>query len=147
MRKLLFQLMTIVVCSFCLISCGDDDKEKNEPINPITKKEVKPEIANISSATTTADFTVTFRVKSVKEPNVTLYYSRESSKTSNPSLNKVSSPKCVNVVEMKSSGYSWYYYTTTHTGYVGGNYIYYQISASNNSGQDKSAVKYCIIKR
>lgn len=138
----------------CLSSCEPDNEPEivssgstSGSQSGTTSREVKPEIANVSSTTTTSDFTVSFRVKSVKEPRVSLNYSRESGKTSSPSLNKSSHPKCVDIVEMKSSGYSWYYYETSHSGFNGGNYIYYQISASNSAGSVNSNVKYCIIKR
>ena len=136
----------------CIIitSCEPDDEPKSTNNNNTTSSsttEVKPEIAKVSSTSTKSDFTVTFRVKSVKTPTVTMKYGGESSKTSNPSLKKSSTPQCVDIVDMKSKKYSWYYYKTTHTGFNGGTYVYYQITASNSKGSDKSSIGYCIIKR
>lgn len=146
------KLLLPSVVSMCLIlsSCETDEpKSYSNPVSTTssTKKEVKPEIEKMSSTSTTTDFTVTFRVKSVDFPSVSMKYSSESSKTSSPSLNKSSSPKCINIVEMKSSGYSWYYYKTSHTGFRSGNYIYYQVMANNTKGSAKSSIGHCIIKR
>lgn len=139
-------ILILSILGFVLASCGGDEPSPSS--TPSTSsKEVRPSVSNVSSTTTTSDFTVTFRVKSVDFPSVKMEYSRESKKTSNPSLNKKSTPKCVNIVEMKSNGYSWYYYKTSHTGFRGGDYIYYQITASNDRGSDKSSVDYCIIRR
>lgn len=140
----------IVLSCIVISSCDPDDEPKSTTStssSSSSKSEVKPEIAKVSSTATTSDFTVTFRVKSVNTPAVSMNYSGESSKTSSPSLKKSTTPKCINIVEMKSEKYSWYYYTTTHTGFSGGTYVYYQISVSNSKGSDKSSVGYCIIKR
>lgn len=140
-------IISLVALSTISSSCDTDEPVSSSTTTTTNKKEVKPEITKVSSTSTTSDFTVTFRVKSVNRPSVSMKYSSESAKTTKPSLNKSSSPKCINVVEMKSGGYSWYYYKTTHTGFRGGNYIYYQITASNNKGSDKSTIGHCIIKR
>ncbi len=141
-------IIPMLFMGLLISSCDTDEpSSSSNSSSTATKKEVKPEIAKVSSTSTTSDFTVTFRVKSVDFPSVSMRYSAESAKTTHPSLNKTSTPKCVNIVEMKSSGYSWYYYQTTHTGLSGGKYVYYQISASNSKGSDTSSVGYCIIKR
>ena len=147
LKKLLLCAVSILfVCGISSCETDEPDQPSNSSSSSSSKKEVKAEIAKVSSTTTTSDFTVTFRVKSVDFPVVSMKYSRESGKTSSPSLNKSSSPKCVDIVEMKQSGYSWYYYKTTHTGFSGGNYVYYKISASNSKGSD-TASGYCIIRR
>lgn len=143
--KRLIIIMSVLGC--IMVSCGGDEPSPSSAPSSNSKKEVIPSIAKVSSTTTTSDFTVTFRVKSVDLPSVRMEYSRESKKTSNPSLNKKSTPKCISIEETKSSGYSWYYYKTSHTGFRGGDYIYYQITASNDRGSDKSSVDYCIIRR
>lgn len=140
-------LLALIVPVLFFASCGEDEPEMNDKNKPTTSKEVRPEVASIQSATTKDDFTVTFRVKSVNKPNVSMDYSKETGKTSTPSLNRSSSPKLIDQVEMKSGGYSWYYYRTTHAGFSGGNYIYYRISATNSAGSCDSGIKYCIIKR
>lgn len=145
LSKIIFPVMLIL--SIIFSSCDKDEPSSSSSSSTTTTsvKEIKPVISNISSTSTTTDFTVTFRVKSVDFPSVLMKYSSESAKTTSPSLHKSSTPTFFNIVEMK--GYSWYYYKTTHTGFRGGNYIYYQISAANEKGSDKSSVGYCIIKR
>lgn len=151
MKKILQACAFTMITLSCVAisSCTPDDEPKSDNTSNTSSapSEVKPEIAKISSTATTSDFTVTFRVKSVNTPTVSMKYSGESGKTSSPSLKKSSTPTCVNIVEMKSEKYSWYYYKTTHTGFSGGTYVYYQISASNSKGSDKSSIEYCIIKR
>lgn len=143
--------LTIILVGLLFISmCAcdrDDEPSTGSSSNTTSKSEIKPEIDRVSDVTSKSDFAVTFRVKSVDFPNVTMKYSRETAKTANPSLNRTSHPAIANVTEVKSKGYSWYYYKAIHTGFNGGNYIYYQISASNKKGSDKSSVSYCSIKR
>ena len=143
--KNLFLCLLALFCSFTFQCCDDD-----EPIHKTddkTNQEIYPSIGDIMATTTYSDFTVTFRVKSVKMPNTVLKYSRETSSTASPSLNKTSKPHLIKEVEVKSGGYSYYYFQAAHTGFNGGNRIYYQISATNSKGSDTSDIRSCIIKR
>lgn len=116
--KLLKYLFVFLLPFYFLTSCDKDDQidASNSNSNSI-KNEVKPEIRMISSASTKDDFTVAFRVKSVKKPNVYLNYSSHGSSTSSPSLNRGGSVTRTYDEVQSKSGYTWYYYKVTHAGF------------------------------
>lgn len=98
----LSKVLLLSMLTLCMIFSSCD---KDEPKAP-SSSEVNPEISSISATTTLMDFTITFRVKSVNSPNVSMVYSSETGKTSNPSLNRTSTPHVIKIVDVKSSGYS-----------------------------------------
>lgn len=146
--KLLKHLFILLLPLILLASCDHDD-----PIDNInngsssSKDEVKPDIKMITSASTGDDFTVAFRVKSVKKPAVYLYYSSHGSSTLSPSLNRGGIVTHTYDEIRSSSGYTWYYYKVTHAGFSPGQYVYYQVEATNSQGSAKSSVGHVIIKR
>lgn len=148
--KLLKYLFVLLLSISLLSSC-----EKDEPTNNVnigtdsgtSKNEVKPEIKMITSVSTKDDFTVAFRVKSVRKPTVYLNYSSHASSTSSPSLNRGGSVTKTYEELPSTSGYTWYYYKVTHVGFNPGEYVYYQVEASNSEGSAKSSIGHVIIKR
>lgn len=133
---------------FLLTSC-----DKDEPVDYIgsdsntSKNEVQPEIKIISQAATKDDFTVAFRVKSVKKPSIYFKWGSHSSSTPSPSLNNGSSVTHTYDEVKSKSGYTWYYYKVTHAGFNPGQYVYYQVEAYNSEGSAQSSVGHVIIKR
>ena len=150
--KFSFPCLLLLLLPTILTSCDDEPSEPNmgngsSTSSTSSQKEVKPEIKIITSTSTKDDFTVSFRVKSVNKPRVTLRWSSHSSSTSNPSLSKSSSvSQTYDIVESKS-GYSWWYYKVTHAGFSPGQYVYYQVEANNSAGSAKSPTGHVIIKR
>lgn len=143
-------LLLVPVCQ----SCGEDGPDN--PDNPGTssgtgtsdKREIEPGVKIITCTSTTDEFTVAFRVRSVEKPDVTLYWSSEKKKTSSPRLNKNSSVRrTYEEVYVPSAKATEYYYKVTHAGFSPGDYVYYKVSASNSCGTDESQVGYVIIKR
>lgn len=152
MKRNLKIFMAVALIAFvpAMVSCGTDEpssgvESDSEPTSPVSK-EVSPQVKIISSAATKDDFTVSFRVKSVSKPSVTLHWSSHSSKTSNPSLGSHSSVTRT-YDEVSHSNYTWWYYKVTHAGFKPGDYVYFKVSASNSKGDDESSVNYVIIKR
>lgn len=142
-------MMLIPLYVLALSSCGDDNDEPNNQSTSTTtsSKEVSPEVKIVSTASTTDDFTIAFRVKSVEKPSVTFSWGAYASKTSNPSLSKQSTvTKTYDEVKL-SAGYTWWYYKVTHAGFSPGNYVYYQVSAKNAKGSGDSSIGHVIIKR
>ena len=145
-------ILLLFLSPLFLTSCDNEPSEPNIDNGSSTsssgsKNEIKPEIKIIANAATTDDFTVAFRVKSVNKPRVILRWSSHSSSTSNPSLTKNSSvSNTYDIVESKS-GYSWWYYKVTHAGFLPGQYVYYEVEASNSAGSVKSSIGHVIIKR
>lgn len=146
--KLKLILMPLVM--LCLGACGGDEPEsssKNDRDPEVETREVKPVVKIITDASTTDTFTVSFRVKSVSKPSVTLSWSAEKGKTSSPRYNKSGSVnRTYDEVSMSNGRYTEYYYKVTHAGFSPGDYVYYKIEASNSKGDD-SANGYVIIKR
>lgn len=143
-----FKWAFIISMAFFVMGCDTDEPSTGNGSGSTsqTSKEVTPQVKIITSASTKDDFTVSFRVKSVEKPSVSLYWSSHSSKTSNPSLNKHSTVTHT-YDEVKQSGYTWWYYKVTHAGFSPGDYVYYKVSASNSKGSDESSVGHVIIKR
>lgn len=150
--KFSFPILFLLLLPFIFASCDEEPSGPNNNNGSSSsstgyKKEVNPEIKIITSAATKDDFTVSFRVKSANKPQVTLHWSSHSSSTSNPSLSKSSTvTKTYDIVESKS-GYSWWYYKVTHAGFSPGQYVYYQVEATNSAGSTKSSIGHVIIKR
>ncbi len=148
MKILYYKLLPILSCIlliFMLLGCNGD--EPDSPSKPSSSKEVNPVIKIITDASTTNDFIVSFRVKSVSKPKVTLSWGVYNSKTTSPKYTKSSSvTKTYDIVKYKTSDASEYFYKVQHAGFSPGNYVYYKIEASNSKGKD-SATGYVIIKR
>ena len=105
------------------VSCGDDEPDYGnnggKTGSSTETRESKPVIKIITDASTTDEFTVSFRVKSVNKPSVTLYWSAEKGKTSSPRYNKSSSVTRT-YDEVKLSKATEYYYKVTHAGFSPG---------------------------
>lgn len=146
---LLFMWLSL---SYTMAACdGDepdhDNNRENFGSTSTETREIRPVVKIITNASTTDEFTVAFKVKSVNKPSVTLYWSAEKKKTSSPRYNKSSSvSRTYDEVKLHSSKATEYYYKVTHAGFSPGNYVYYKIAASNSVGDD-SAKGYVIIKR
>lgn len=144
---LLFMGMTL---SCTLTACGGDEPDHGNSGgnsgSSTETREIRPVVKLITDASTTDEFTVAFRVKSVRKPSVTLYWSAEK-KTSSPKYNRSSSvTRTYDEVKLHSSNATEYYYKVTHAGFSPGDYVYYKIVASNSAGDD-TAKGYVIIKR
>lgn len=148
--KLKSLLTCFVIVMLTLVGCGDDEPDSgnnNDSGSTAATRESKPVVKIITDASTTDEFTVSFRVRSVNKPSVTLYWSAEKGKTSSPRYNKSSSvSRTYDEVKLNSSKATEYYYKVTHAGFSPGDYVYYRIEASNSAGDD-SAKGYVIIKR
>ena len=142
-------LICFMISMFTFVSCGDDEPDYGnnggKPGSSTETRESKPVVKIITDASTTDEFTVSFRVRSINKPSVTLYWSAEKGKTSSPRYNKSSSVTRT-YDEVKLSKATEYYYKVTHAGFSPGDYVYYRIEASNSAGDD-SAKGYVIIKR
>ncbi len=146
--KSLKYLLILLLPFYLLTSCDKEDPIHDTNSNGnSSSSEVKPEIKMISSVATKDDFTVSFRVKSVNKPTVYLNYSSHGSSTSSPSLNRGGSVTRTYDEVKSKSGYTWYYYKVTHAGFSPGQYVYFQVKASNSAGSSTSSVGNVIIKR
>ena len=145
--KLKALLTCSVIAMLTLVSCGDDEPDYGGNSGSSTEtREIKPVVKIITDASTTDEFTVAFRVRSVSKPSVTFYWSAEK-KTSSPKYNRSSSvTRTYDEVKLHSSNATEYYYKVTHAGFSPGDYIYYKIVASNSAGDD-TGKGYVIIKR
>ena len=74
--------------------------------------------------------------------SVKLYHGRNTSKTLDPIINKTS-----NCTFKSMAGKNIYYYESKHTGFNGGNYIYFYGEVTNSGGIAKTSTQYVIIKR
>jgi lipoprotein len=150
MKRILFLLLPFAFMMPGLTSCGGDEpktasERSSVSETPSHSDEVTPVIKVISKATTTDNFIVSFRVKSVSKPQVTLRWGVYKKSTSSPSYSKSSSiTKTYDVV--KSGKASEYYYKAEHAGFMPGDYVYFKIEA-RNSKSDDTATGYMIIKR
>lgn len=130
-----------------LNSCSKDEDAPDVPSVRDKGKEIKPVIKIITTGTTTDEFLVSFRVKSVQKPDVTLSWGVYKKKTSSPKYSKSSSvSRTYDIVKSHTGNTSEYYYKVQHAGFMPGDYIYYQIEAYNSAGSD-SDKGYMIIKR
>lgn len=128
-------------------SCSKDEDVPDAPSVSDKETEIKPVIKIIAKGTTTDDFIVSFRVKSVQKPNVTLSWGVYKKKTSSPKYTKSSSvSRTYDIVKSHTGNTSEYYYKVQHAGFMPGDYVYYQIEAYNSAGSD-SDNGHMIIKR
>ena len=142
---LILQLFCCIVFTAFFTACDEDEPDKSS--TPSTSNEVTPVVKIITDASTKDSFTVAFRVKSVSQPNVTLSWGVYSQKNTSPNYsNSGAVTKTYDVVKLKSSPATEYYYKVEHVGFTPGNYVYYKIDASNSKGND-TKTGYVIIKR
>lgn len=149
--KLKTLLTSSVFAMLTLVSCGDDEpahgNSSGNSGSATETREMRPVVKLITDASTTDEFTVAFRVRSVNKPSVTFYWSSENGKTSSPRYDKSSSvTRTYDEVKLNTSKATEYYYKVTHAGFSPGKYVYYKIVASNSAGDD-TAKGYVIIKR
>ncbi len=145
LNLLMLQLFCCIVLTAFFTACDEDELDQSS--TPSTSNEVTPVVKIITDASTKDSFTVAFRVKSVSQPNVTLSWGVYSQKNYSPNYsNSGVVTKTYDVVKLKSSPASEYYYKVEHVGFTPGSYVYYKIDASNSKGND-TKTGYVIIKR
>ena len=147
-----FKYLAILLINLCMAgvfcACGGDDDDddyaypNNEESGHSSHNVSRPSISVLTATSTTTEFTVVFEVRSEEEPSsVTLHYGRNSSSTSSPTINKSSSCR------LQRKANNTYYYSKTHAGFTGGNYIYFYGEVTNSAGTSKSQTSHVIIKR
>lgn len=134
-------LKILAVAASLLCSCQPDNMLPST--NNTTGKVSKPTISVLTATSTTSDFEVILKIQSDEMPtSVKLHYGNNTSKTSNPIINKTS-----NCSFKSMAGKNTYYYRSIHTGFNGGNYIYFYGEATNSRGTSITSTRYVIIKR
>lgn len=132
-------LFLIAVLSIGFVSCGDDDKDSSIIDIPDSPEEnvSKPTIKKISSAATTTDLDVVFRVSNEGSPSVILYYGT--------SENNLSKTRTCRYYQYASKNYD--YYKASLTGFNSGTRIYFKGVATNSAGSTETPVYSHIMKR
>ena len=126
------------------VACGDDDDNYyTSSYDSEKSRKSKPSISVLTSATTTTDLVVDFKVKIGKEADydteVIMYYGTSETNLSNER-------RCVfQSVEGKSTVYQ--YYKGQVTGFSRGTRIYYKGVVNNSGGSDETKVQSAQIKR
>lgn len=131
-------LIVIVVLSAGFASCEDDDNNSFIDDPEGNKENIsKPTIKKISSAATTTDLDVVFRVSNEGSPSVTLYYGT--------SENNLSKTRTCRYYQYASKNYD--YYKASLTGFNGGTRIYFKGVATNSAGSAETPIYSHIMKR
>ena len=137
MKKIFISILGVVfIITSSFTGCEKrEDDEVTQTTKKSTKKVAKPTITVFKTTTTTMDFSVIFKVVSEETPSsVMLYYG-------------VDSPTKSSSCKLYQAGRTTNYYKATHTGFNGGNRIYYYGTATNSGGTSQTATQSCIIKR
>lgn len=156
MRKIFYLLSMLIIVSLssiALVSCGDSNDEDDEYIPPTEQEEAqnlsKPTLKKILTTTTTTD--VSFRCRfdnggdDSDNMSCTVHWKTFASKqdvTPDPSsLTKSESMRQYGSTSTTTT------FDRSHSGFSGGDRIYYYFECKNSKYTTKTDVLYCIVKR
>lgn len=149
----IIKYLTIILISFSSIlvtSCGEenDDILIGEETSP-SQNLSKPEFDKYLTTTTMSDVSLRCRFTNGSDTwenmKCTVHWRKYTSKPSSTpkasDMNKHESMRIYATTSTKTT------FDKTHTGFSGGNYVYYYFECSNSKYTTKTDVTYCIVKR
>lgn len=130
-------LIVILAMLYFMTACSKGEGGEDSFPEDMEQALSKPTIKKVSSAATTTDLEVVFRVSNDGSPSVVLYYG-----TSKDNLSKT---KVCRYYQYANKSYD--YYKASLTGLRSGTKYYFKGVATNNAGSSETAVYSHIMKR
>lgn len=150
------RIRNVFLASCCLLGaavaltgCDEDDYLEDEVTQTPVSQLTEPQLERNLTATTSMDLSLRCRFSNGGDTwenmKCTVHWRTYSSKPT-------TSPKASDMTNHESmSQYAIGKYNTTfdksHSGFNGGNYIYYHFECGNSKHTTKTSVTYCVIKR
>lgn len=126
----------------------ENDLDFNQD-KPNSKQISLPKFDKYLTTTTTSDCSIRLRFTNggddVKNMSCMVYWRRYSTKPSNtPKKSDMNNAELMRVYDYTSTKTT---FDKTHSGFNGGNYIYYYAICGNSKGDTETELTYCVIKR